>query len=212
MAMQATHVKFALDIMDLLGVEDQREYLAGTMYPDSRYISKIDRKKTHDYSVDFHDLLTGSDFEKGWKVHVIYDKMQSVELRLLFNITGPTPMMSNGWLQVSAAKFFENMHICEVLGDDLRLLIDDHLHHCPNGECESAIIEWYKVNDAVYEQGGSKLEHYKPIFDYYKDSAPEISEGILREYYRQKEDAELIATILKIYDKVLKKTYEGLKS
>ncbi|MEK7102418.1 MAG: hypothetical protein AAB912_02170, partial [Patescibacteria group bacterium] len=74
MPLEATHIKFALDVQDKYSVQDVGKYLSGTIYPDSRYVTKIDRALTHgDYllSPDF----AIDDFKRGWATHFVCDKL-----------------------------------------------------------------------------------------------------------------------------------------
>lgn len=47
MSLGATHIRFALDLRDRYQVQDIEKYLSGTIYSDSRYVTKIDRNLTH---------------------------------------------------------------------------------------------------------------------------------------------------------------------
>ena len=47
MAFTATHIKFALDFKDKYDIKDLSHYLSGAIYPDSRYVTGIDRNLTH---------------------------------------------------------------------------------------------------------------------------------------------------------------------
>jgi len=208
--MQATHVRFALEFEEALSIKDRDQYLAGVMYPDSRYVTGVDREHTHDYSVEPKDLLEGTDFEKGWKIHVIYDKLQRAYLWEMFSISRITSMCSDEWFKIAAAKLIENMWACQMMGDDIDIMTRDYPMVCPNGECESDLKDWHEQNRKVYEQGGIDLESYEPIFDYYRDLKPEIAGGWLEEYHRQVVDSDLKKQILEIYPKILKQVHDGL--
>ena len=47
MALEATHMRFALDLKNKYQVRNIKKYIVGTIYPDSRYLSGIDRTLTH---------------------------------------------------------------------------------------------------------------------------------------------------------------------
>ncbi len=53
MSLEATHIRFALDLKDKYRVQAIEKYISGTTYPDSRYVTKIDRGLTHN-----DDILT----------------------------------------------------------------------------------------------------------------------------------------------------------
>lgn len=76
MALEATHIRFALDVRDLFRVNSLDQYLSGSIYPDSRYVSGIDRKLTHDKSQMGRNFWGADDFRKGWASHILYDDLQ----------------------------------------------------------------------------------------------------------------------------------------
>lgn len=74
MSLEATHFRFSLAIKDDLGVLDLEKYVAGAIYPDTRYLTGIHRNLTHDLKY-FTGKKNLSDFEKGWLSHIIGDKI-----------------------------------------------------------------------------------------------------------------------------------------
>lgn len=72
MPLQATHIRFSLAIKDDLRVSDTEKYVAGAIYPDTRYLSGVNRKLSHDPGY-FAGRKDPSDFEKGWLSHIIAD-------------------------------------------------------------------------------------------------------------------------------------------
>ena len=47
MSLQITHIRFALDLHKELNITSLDQYISGTIYPDSRYMTGIDRSLTH---------------------------------------------------------------------------------------------------------------------------------------------------------------------
>jgi len=76
MALPATHIRFALDLIDRLPVESRKAYLAGTMYPDSRWLTGLGREATH-AQAHLQRRFATSDFRWGWHVHCWCDQIQS---------------------------------------------------------------------------------------------------------------------------------------
>ncbi len=76
MALEATHIRYALDVKNKYQVKDVQKYVSGAIYPDSRYITKIDRHLTHPEDFLEWDILKLDDFRKGWYAHLLYDKIQ----------------------------------------------------------------------------------------------------------------------------------------
>ena len=57
MGLEATHIRFALDLKEDLDAKDLNKYLSGAIYPDSRHVTKLERKVTHNF-----DLVVNKDF------------------------------------------------------------------------------------------------------------------------------------------------------
>lgn len=76
MALPATHIRFALDLIDRLPVASRKAYLAGTMYPDSRWLTGLGREATHG-ELHLERRFATSDFRWGWLVHCRCDQIQS---------------------------------------------------------------------------------------------------------------------------------------
>jgi hypothetical protein len=84
MPLSASHIKFALDQIDYFKPNDLDKYLEGAIYPDSRYLSGLDRSKTHDYDFWLEKFWHDNDFKKGWASHNISDKAYLNGIREIF--------------------------------------------------------------------------------------------------------------------------------
>ena len=83
MALPATHIRFALELVDRLPVGSRKAYLAGTMYPDSRWLTGLGREATH-ADIHLHPGFATSDFRWGWHVHCRCDQIQSALMQQSF--------------------------------------------------------------------------------------------------------------------------------
>lgn len=110
MAFPATHLRFALDVQNNYKIEKLNEYLSGTNYPDSRYVTKIDRTMTHDVSVLLPEFAT-TDFKKGWQVHKFCDSVQYDLRSIIFPdisfVRGDYE--ENDWVVSTALKIIQDM-------------------------------------------------------------------------------------------------------
>ncbi|MBI2551466.1 hypothetical protein HYV73_03960 [Candidatus Uhrbacteria bacterium] len=111
MAMEGTHIRFALDLKDrYLKIADLSAYLSGTVYPDSRYITKIDRSLTHGDEIKRLDPAK-TDFELGMAVHSICDQLQG-EIFKPYTM-GMEPGGRTWWTARTAMKWLQDL-------DDIR--------------------------------------------------------------------------------------------
>jgi len=83
MPLEATHIRFALDLQDKYEIKDLRQYISGAVYPDSRYVTGLDRRLTHDDVYLLPEFAT-DDFKKGWQTHKICDHAYDIVRKRLF--------------------------------------------------------------------------------------------------------------------------------
>jgi hypothetical protein len=134
MALEGTHIRFALDMKDKYQVTDLGKYLSGAVYPDSRYTTGVVRAITHPKDFLNWDVLKLDDFRKGWYVHLLYDKLQSdIMLRDIPQVLEKGSEGLEYWYRISAIKTLQD--IDDIQKFDLR----SYLHYLdyvenPNGE------------------------------------------------------------------------------
>lgn len=115
MSFQATHLHFAYQTQDTLKIKNKTDYFSGVLYPDSRYITKIDRTKTHrNVRINPDEIFKlKDDFQKGWQIHLLYDKLALPRLyEIMINKTYQTGEMDklNIWIPVTAGKWIEDLY------------------------------------------------------------------------------------------------------
>ncbi|MFH1835317.1 MAG: hypothetical protein ABH851_03910 [Methanobacteriota archaeon] len=86
MALELTHVLFARDLKDKLNVQNEAEYYAGTVYPDSRYTTGIQRDKTH-VKAPLDPFVEGLDDFEG----LTREEVREVEALLIDDLLTRTP-------------------------------------------------------------------------------------------------------------------------
>ena len=77
MALPGTHFRFALAVRDRYPIANHEHYIAGTLYPDSRWLTGLSREKTH-HSDYLASSFADTDFNAGWHVHLLCDHIQAV--------------------------------------------------------------------------------------------------------------------------------------
>lgn len=152
MALEATHIRFALDIKDKYRVQDMEKYISGSVYPDSRYVTGIDRNLTHNKDI-MKPEFAKDDFRKGWQAHQICDIVQS-KLRLnflpeLFPESG-CQWNEDDWVASSAVKIIQDTNDlkCFDLQSNLKYL---EYAHNPNGEDLDEIKKYNRIFINMYK-------------------------------------------------------------
>lgn len=85
MAAPVGHIVCALALLNsgTVDIADQNAFMAGTSFPDIRYISDVNRSKTHRLDEEglSHILATSSSFEAGRRFHVFIDREREKYMR-----------------------------------------------------------------------------------------------------------------------------------
>jgi len=152
MALEATHMRFALDVKHHYTIEDIEKYIQGTIYPDSRYVSGTNRNLTHSDTVLKSEFAT-NDFNAGWQVHQSCDKIQ----RKVFqeDIPGFANLLTmknkeDWWVPFTAAKIIADMK--DVQSFDIQSTLKYlNSETCPNRENISAIQKYNQTIVNLYK-------------------------------------------------------------
>lgn len=154
MALPATHIKFALDLKGDFGIKDVRKFVSGTVYPDSRYITKIDRDLTHNDDVAKNEFAK-NDFKRGWQLHQVCDITQHYAFRKIIPLLDrhphqPEKWPEDKWLDFAAAKIVQDMMLVKQFDLDSYLERLDYVIN-PNGEDVDQIRRFYKAVIDLYK-------------------------------------------------------------
>lgn len=152
MALEATHIKFALDLKNRYEVQDMKKYISGTIYPDSRYVTGIDRTLTHGEDI-LKTEFAKNDFRKGWQVHQICDSIQHQVFRDNIDFLNRHPQdkwEENKWVEFSAAKIVQDMEILKVFNIQPYLEYLEYVYN-PNGEDIAKVKEYNLIMVNLYK-------------------------------------------------------------
>jgi hypothetical protein len=155
MSLEATHIRFALDLKDKYQVQDIEKYISGTIYPDSRYVTKIDREFTHNDGI-LRPEFAKDDFKKGWQVHQICDIMQNkMKKRAL-----PEPFFEKykgfeeqRWVISTAMKIIQDMNDMQQFPIQNYLKYLEFAHN-PNGENIDEVKKYNQIMIDLYKNKG----------------------------------------------------------
>ncbi len=165
MALEATHIRFALDLKDLYRVTELEKYLAGTIYPDSRYITGLDRKTTHPTNGIDEDLIVSDDFRKGWYTHLLCDKLHAEVLtrefpELFLNVTDT----DERWIRQTALKMLTDLYDVTKFDIESVLPLLDYVEN-PCNEERAKISEFNSIFQTLYSDLPSlSLESYHEMW------------------------------------------------
>ncbi len=211
MALEGTHIRFAIDSKSLFEIENLDKYVAGSVYPDSRYPTGIDRVLTHDDSQMAKVFWKHDDFRKGWAAHLLYDKIQYAVHSDWFknNLKECNQEMSgeDDWIFRTALKILQDIN------DVREFDIKEHLRflrhvETPNGENEADVKKYNQLLINLYQNAPVvTIEILEKMWvDWGID--PEISAKIRNQAYTIRSDDKLMTMVSNIYDETLKRKQE----
>src|SRR5438552_1184801 len=129
MALEATHLRLALDLKVKYQIKDEGSYLAGSIYPDTRYITKLDRNLTHPHDYVNWERSTLDDFHKGWLTHLLGDSAQFNIIKQKFPeifAVGPLEQDNDVWVMLTGVKVLQDLNDAQSF---------DIARHFPDSNC-----------------------------------------------------------------------------
>jgi len=203
MAMELTHVRFARDLKERLSIENESAYYTGTIYPDSRYMTRIDRNLTHAGSSPQDPFAGGlSDFEKGWTTHLFYDH-HAHPLYVQFS-PWPEEKAQPGnqvWQFISAAKVVEDMQSYQAMNGDVDMMLNIDFSERPNSEDPTVMSAYAQIQRILYQQQPT-IEHY---LEFWLALSPnkQVIDGVMGYVQEMLHNDDHQERIRHIYDHVL---------
>lgn len=154
MALEASHIRFALDIKDKLEVTDLKKYIPGIIYPDSRYVTKIDRELTHPQELLDNHYSHLDDFNKGCYAHLLYDKIlrdytKETLSKIFLDVESFQDPGQELWIRLTALKILQDIE--DVKRYDIKTYLPylDYIETL-NGENLDQLLEYNKYFQNMY--------------------------------------------------------------
>ncbi|MDD2785584.1 MAG: hypothetical protein PHS79_01670 [Patescibacteria group bacterium] len=204
MALEATHMRFALDLKDKYQVKDLHKYISGSIYPDSRYLSKIDRVLTHPKDRMEWDIANLDDFKKGWHSHLICDRIQ---LQLIKEskpgiFVGEIRHGDQAWLYSTAIKALQEIDIVKSF-DVVSYLPCLNYIETPNGEDANTLREYNQIFIREYADpksfGTKNIDRIGRAFGMNDEVVDQISRHVLL----NQQDPDVLRLLKNIYNQML---------
>lgn len=162
MALPATHMRFAIELAGRLPVASHAAYLAGTLYPDSRWLTGLGRDATH-ADVHLQRRFATTDFRLGWHVHCQCDQIQTTLLQQAFPVLDKLDD-SRRWIHLSALKMIQDNGDLEAVDMErgMRGLV---AFETPNNEDPERIQAYFEGVRRIYS-GKTKMrpEDYRRLW------------------------------------------------
>ena len=211
MSLAATHIRFSLDIKDEYKIKNLEQYISGAIYPDSRYITNIDRNLTHN-----EDLLApgwaNTDFKKGWQSHFVCDVMFNKIKRVIFSeVNFKKDGCEDDWINSSAIKILQDIDDMQNFPLEDYLNILDHAEN-PNGEDLDKVRESNQLIKNLYlNKKSCTIEEYGQLYKALgtsDDLVNRITEKA-RELSADKDKAKKIKSIYNLMLNLYSEKYES---
>jgi len=152
MSLEATHIRFALDLQNEYKIENIEQYISGAIYPDSRYVTGINRELTHSDRFLLPEFAT-DDFKAGWQTHQICDLVYNDVRRKLFVDLFPISYDSYNeqeWIVSTALKIIQDMDDMQAF-DIKKYLKFLKYSRNPNGESIAGVENYNNIMINLYK-------------------------------------------------------------
>jgi hypothetical protein len=164
-AAPATHVYFAQLWMDLNGIQQldmQNNLIAGTLFPDIRYLGTIKRDQTHEKGITTEKIRNSSNqFKAGMRVHAYLD----VEREKVVKRTKISSQLSAipKELRVLFLKTLEDEILWEQVRSQqvLQALVVVYPEEIEEGVTDETAIEWHETLIDYFNQKPSLFLQYR---------------------------------------------------
>ena len=156
MASEITHVVYGKKIFDRLGDHSWPEFVTGTLFPDIRYMAKIDRKLVHFINTSEDKIPLNNSFRAGMYVHSLVDEKRELFLKS----KRMYELLPENRLNATALKLVEdevvygrykNWEGAVLIPDNL--FKEEYLFSIP----KKTIDSWYKFLQYYFNNGPSEL-------------------------------------------------------
>lgn len=211
MPLEATHIRFAEDVKNHYIIKNLDEYISGSIYPDSRYITKIDRNLTHGEECR-NKNFPDSDFKMGWQSHYLCD--------IAFNKTKKTIFSDISFTKYDTDDAFAKNYTIDdwIISTSIKILQDiDDLKHLkiseylgcldyidnPNDEDEKIINKYNQLIKNFYKDNlNPAVNDYKQILLAF-DIAPELIDSVIAKTNQFNSDDQIIKKVKLLYGQIL---------
>jgi hypothetical protein len=202
MALPATHIRFALDSVHRFPITYLDRYIAGTLYPDSRWLTGVDRLKSHDQKYltpEFPD----SEYTYGIHIHCVCDKIQS--LVFAERLPGLADLDDQDrWVYLSAAKMIQDSFDMQEF--DLQACLPFLAYaENPNDEDVNAVLAFNRIIQNAYRH--KKRFDFQDYFDLWVhvSLSPDTAAQMVSEMKRMAEEDDLVQLIKKSYGETFRR-------
>jgi hypothetical protein len=200
MALPATHIRFALDLLHRFPIENVAQYISGALYPDSRWLTGVDRVMSHAdryLEPDFPD----SEYTFGIHIHCVCDSVQTYAFEAwLPDMHGLEDQAR--WLYLSAAKMIQDRFDMQQFDLQAYLPFLDYAEN-PNHENIDRVKAFNRIIQNSYNN--KKTLGFQ---DYYNlwihvGLSPDTAGEMVREMEHMDKDEPLVRSINRSYDEML---------
>lgn len=212
MALEGTHIRLAVDLKEECHISDLAKYISGTIYPDSRYITQIDRKLTHPDDFLNDDFFKADDFRKGWFIHLLCDNIQRKLQTKIFSDIASDDKLTHGnesWIVRSVLKILQDMDDVKKFDIKNYLPLLDYAEN-PNGESLEKVRDYNQFFQKMY-QSSPEIEDCCQMWKYLG-----VSDGLVNEMKKKLEEysnnKNIIERTNQIYSEILNKAREAVRN
>ncbi len=151
MAAQITHIVYGRKVFERQKGLLWNEFVIGTLFPDIRYLAKIDRNSTHVFHTSEEEIPKNDSFSAGKYVHCLIDEKREAFLRE----SGMYDLIFHETLPITAIKLLEDFLVYEEFNGWNEVIVA--LNTFPTKELSFGVereklVEWYSLLQEYFSQ------------------------------------------------------------
>lgn len=157
MASEITHIVYGKKLFDRNSLVDWPKFVVGTIFPDIRYIAKVDRDLLHTYGTSEENIPTTNAFESGKYVHCLIDEKREAYIKS----RGIYELIPLNNVSVSALKLVEDTVTYSLYSDWQSVIVsldDIYEEELVHGITKEIVHRWHKFFQNYVKQTPGEKE------------------------------------------------------
>lgn len=195
MASQITHIVYGKKIFDRMADSNWHDFVIGTVFPDIRYLAKLDRNSTHIFHTKEINIPKKNSFKAGFYTHCFVDEKREEILQSL----GMYKLIPHDYLHATAIKMLEDYFNFPLFADwkSIITILEDTLSEEESYGVDKVTVKSWHAGIQQYINVGPTEASWESVL---VDIIPEVTaKQIAKKAWELKQDQSICDILKKVY-------------